>query len=70
MAGAKQDLMTFLSSCVEEIDEAVLVIRTSQGVAVVSSVDNKKAQELIKEGVDFIGLREKSGFNRNYGNIK
>jgi len=62
MADTKQDLMRFLSSCAEEIEEVVLIIRTVNGVAFISSVDEPSAKALIEEGGN---LRERSGFNRN-----
>lgn len=65
MADAKSDLITFLSACADDVLEAVIVLRTVNGVAVCSSTEMKNAQVLIKEGSDWIGLREKSGFNRN-----
>lgn len=70
MTDTKQEMISFLSSCVEEVFEAVLIIRTINGVAVASSTNIQKAQDLMKEGSDWIGIREKSGFNRNVGDIK
>lgn len=63
----KDDLRRFLDAVQEEITEAVLVIRTTQGVATISTVPNEKAIELLDESKAHAGYIEKSGFSRTAG---